>query len=265
MQRGYLFWGTILILLGGLLLLNAAEIPLPGNVHPIELFWPTVLVLLGIWIMVGALWGGRSDQGETRSIDLRGAREASLRLNYGAGRLKLAAGAPAGKFLTGNFSGSLDEKSVLSGDRLDVRLNMGPFPFFPLIGGGSFEWDMQLNRDVPISLRVEMGAAESDFDLRDLQVTDLRLNTGASKTNLTLPAKAGTMTVKVELGAASLDIALPDGVAGRIRVEQGITAIEVDTDRYPYANGIYESADYSSAQNRADILIQAGAGRVAVR
>ena len=75
---------------------------------------------------------------------------------------------------------------------------------------------------------------------------------------------------QTEQGAAETKLqggteVLPEGVAGRIRFEQGITSVEVDTDRFPLTNGIYESADFSSAQNRADILIQAGAGRVAVR
>jgi hypothetical protein len=57
---------------------------------------------------------------------------------------------------------------------------------------------------------------------------------------------------------------VPEGVAARIRAEQGASAIEVDTSRFPYSNGIYESPDYSSAQNKVDVMIQAGAGRVAV-
>jgi hypothetical protein len=71
-------------------------------------------------------------------------------------------------------------------------------------------------------------------------------------------------TVKVELGAASLDMTVPQGVAARIRAEQGVSAIEIDTARFPYSNGIYESADYSSAPNKVDVKIEAGAGRVAV-
>ena len=95
-------------------------------------------------------------------------------------------------------------------------------------------------------------------------MTDLKISTGASKIDVTLPANAGMTTVKVELGAASLDMIVPEGVAGRIRSESGAAAIEIDTARFPYSNGIYESADYSSAQNKVDIKIEAGAGRVAV-
>jgi hypothetical protein len=138
--------------------------------------------------------------------------------------------------------------------------------FPPFFGGWQgLEWDIKLNRDIPLTLRLDTGASQSEIDLRELLVSDLRVSTGASKTDLTLPANAGITTVKVELGAASLDMVVPDGVAARIRSEHGAAAIEIDTTRFPYSNGIYESMDFSSAQNKLDIKIQAGAGRVAVR
>lgn len=265
MRRDYLFWGLVLVLLGGLLFLNAAGVPLPGGMHALQLFWPAVLVLLGVWILLGYFWQGAGVEGDKRTIQLQGAREASLRLNYGAGRLKLGAGASGEQFLTGTFAGIVEQKVKLVGEQLQVRLEMGPFPSFLLGGSGGAEWEVLLNREVPTSLRVETGATRSELDLSELRITELKLSTGASKTDLLLPARAGTTTVNIELGAASLDILVPKGVAARVRAEQGVSAIEVDTARFPFNNGIYESADYSSAQNRVDIIIQAGVGRVVVR
>jgi len=264
MRRDYLFWGSVLILLGGLLFLNAAGIPLPGGVHAMQLFWPAVLILLGGWIILNSFWRGGIEAGSL-AIDLQGAQRASLRLNYGGGRMKLAAGAPAGQVLLGTTSGRVKREANLSGDLLDVRLELTPDWLPPFGGGGEAEWDLRLNRDLPLTLRIDSGAAQSEFDLRDLRVTDLEFHTGASKTDLILPAAAGLTTVKVELGAASLDVLVPQGVAARIRVEAGAAAINVDTDRFPYKDGVYESADYASAQNRVEVTIQAGAGKVAVR
>jgi hypothetical protein len=170
-----------------------------------------------------------------------------------------------GQLLSGSFAGGVKQNTRKSGDRLDTHLEARPFIFPPFFGGWQgLEWNIDLNRDVPLALRLETGASQSELDLRDLKVTDLRVNTGASKTDLTLPANAGLTNVRVELGAASLDMIVPQGVAARIRAEHGAAAIEIDTARFPHSNGIYESTDYSSAQNKADIMIQAGAGRVAV-
>ena len=265
MRRGYVFWGAVLILLGGLMFLNAANIRLPGGINPMQLFWPSVLILLGVLVVFGYFLRGNVDR-EQLSIDLQGANQASLKLSHGAGRLVVGAGAAMGQLLSGSFAGGVKQSARRTGDRLDAHLEARPFIFPPFFGGWQgMEWNIDLNREVPLALRLETGASQSELDLRDLKVTDLRVNTGASKTDLTLPANAGMTNVRVELGAASFDMVVPQGVAARIRAEQGVSAIEIDTNRFPYSNGIYESADFSSAQNKADIMIQAGAGRVAVR
>jgi len=264
MRRDYIFWGFVLILLGGLMFMNAADIPLPGGINPMQLFWPSVLILLGVLFIAGVFLRG-SAEAEQVTIDLQGANQASLKLSHGAGRLFLGAGASPGQLLTGSFAGGVRQSVRQSGDQLDVHIEARPFGFPPFFGSPQgLEWNVRLSRDIPLALRLESGASQSELDLRELRVTDLKVSTGASKTDLTLPASAGMTTVKVELGAASLDMVVPDGVAARIRAEQGVSAIEINTTRFPYSNGIYESADYSSAQNKVDILIQAGVGRVAV-
>ncbi len=264
MRRDYLFWGTVLILLGGLMFLNSAGIRLPGGINAMQLFWPSVLIFLGLWIMAGTFIRGNQEE-EQVSIDLQGANQASLKLSHGAGLLTVGAGAPPGKLFNGTFGGGVKQNVRKTGDSLDAHIEARPFTFPPFIGGArGLEWNINLNRDVPLTLQLETGASQSKLNLHDLQVRDLKVSTGASKTDITLPAKAGETTVKVELGAASLDIVVPDGVAARIRAEQGVSAIEINRTRFPYSNGIYESADYSSATNKVDIMIQAGVGRVAV-
>jgi hypothetical protein len=264
MRRDYIFWGAVLILLGGLMFANAAGIHLPGGINAMQLFWPSVLVLLGMWILSGYFLRG-SVEDEQVSIDLQGANEASLKLSHGAGRIILSAGASSNQLLSGTFAGGVKQSARKSGDRLDAHIEARPTFFLPFVGGSqSLEWKIDLNRDIPLTLRLETGASQSELDLRDLRVTALKINTGASKIDLTLPANAGMTTVKVEMGAASLDMVVPDGVAARVHAEQGVSAIEVDTVRFPYANGIYESVDYSSAQNKVDVMIQAGVGQVVI-
>lgn len=46
------------------------------------------------------------------------------------------------------------------------------------------EWDLALSSLLPISLSVEGGASENNFNLTGLQLTNLRIVQGASKTNL---------------------------------------------------------------------------------
>jgi hypothetical protein len=54
-------------------------------------------------------------------------------------------------------------------------------------------------------------------------------------------------------------------VAARIRTGGGLTATSVDQSRFPRAGKVYQSPDYDTAQNRADIKIEMGAGSISVR
>ncbi len=110
MRRDDLFWGAILILLGGLMFLNNAGIRLPGGINAMQLFWPSALILLGAWIIFGVFLRGNVEH-EQVSIDLQGASQASLKLDHGAGRLVVGAGASPGQLLTGAFAGGVKQNA----------------------------------------------------------------------------------------------------------------------------------------------------------
>jgi len=70
----------------------------------------------------------------------------------------------------------------------------------------------------------------------------------------------------VEAGAASINIRIPATTAGRIRVKEGVTAINVDTNRFQRLDsGIYQSLNYDSSAGRAEIYVQTGLGSISVK
>ncbi len=85
---------------------------------------------------------------------------------------------------------------------------------------------------VPTALTLNVGANKSMLDLRDLNLTDLKLETGASDTHVTLPAR-GRYRADFDLGAASLNITIPDGLSARIRASVGVADFKVDESRFP--------------------------------
>jgi hypothetical protein len=128
-----------------------------------------------------------------------------------------------------------------------------------------FEWTFSLTGEIPLELDVDTGASEASLDLEDLKVTDLRLDTGASSTEITLPAKASFTKVEIDAGVASVRIQIPSGVAARIKTEGGLVGVDVDQSRFPREGGLYQSVDYETAKNKADIDIDIGAGSISVR
>jgi hypothetical protein len=264
-RRGAYFWGSVLILLGLILLAqNMGWIRDAGG-----LIWPALLILAGAWILWGALGRRPGADVEQVVIPLEGARRARLRVRHGAGRLIIAGGAPANTLLSGSFAGGLDYRSRPEGDVLDVKLRgsehgwYGPWAF-PARGG--FDWNFALNSDIELALDLRIGANGADLNLTDLRVTELNLELGASSTQLTLPAHAGFTRANLRLGAAALSLRAPAGVAVRLRVRAGLASINVDTARFPrQAGDTYQSPDYDTAANKIDIDVEAGLGSLDLR
>jgi hypothetical protein len=268
MRRGAMFWAAILIVAGILLLLSNLGII---NINVWGTIWPLFLIALGLFVLWGAFFGRSSVEAEEATIPLEGATEAHVRVNHGAGRLHVEGGAGSSELLSGTFGGGLTERVRRDGDRLDVemRLPADIFPSFafPWMWGtrNPLDWSFNLNGDIPLTLRFDTGAGEAHLDLSDLLVTELRLETGASSTDITLPANAGYTKAKISAGAASATIRVPSGVAARIRASGGLASINVDRDRFPHQGSVYQSPDYEAASNKVNLTIDTGVGSISVR
>lgn len=264
-RSGALFWGVILILIGGLLLLQTLGV-LAVNVG--LLIWPSLLILFGLWTLWGALGRRRGADVEQLTIPLEGAHEARIRMNFGAGRLAVGVGASPDEAVAGTFGGGVEFQTKREGQALTVELRSPDMPFvIPWGWGTSFErdWQIRLNGGLPLALDLRTGASETRLDLTDLRVTELHVRTGASATDLTLPANAGLTRVDIEAGAASVVVRVPTGVAARLRLRGGAAAMRVDERRFPRQGDVYQSADYDLAPNKVELTAKAGAGSFDVR
>ncbi len=265
MKHNQLFWGVILLLVGGFMLANEMGIRLPNDMSLMDLLWPLGLILAGLWVLFGVFLRGKIEV-ENASIDLQGANSASLKISHGAGELNIHSGANPNELAHGTFVGGLDKKVHRSDDRLEVRMkpakDVMDFPFFG--PRAQLDWDVALNPQVPTALTLNVGANKSMLDLRDLTITDLKVETGASETKVTLPAR-GRYHADFDLGAASLEVTVPDGLSARIRASVGMAGVNVDESRFPRSGSYYQSPDFDSAANSVNISIDAGAASIKVR
>lgn len=264
MGRDRLLLGAVLLLLGGFMLADAAGYRFPGGGRPMEFFWPVLLLLAGALMILNVLMR-RKVVVEKASIDLQGAARARLKINHGAGKLKIHKGASSGMLASGSFAGGLRQSVRKTGDRLEVTLRPAAdwswFPFFD--SGTSVDWDLALNDAVALELDLDSGANQADIDLRDLNLTSLDLDGGASDTRLVLPAR-GRSRADLDIGAASMDITIPDGVSARIKIDHGLSEVKVD-GRFPRVGGVYKSPDFETAANAVDLEIDAGAASIRIR
>lgn len=260
MKRDSLFWGGALILLGVLLFLQTQGII--NNVF--QYFWPVAMMLVGIWLILGVYWKPAPMSGETFTIPVESAmQKINYSFSHGVGQLDISGGAPAGQAMVGTEATGMNHRSRFNGDTLDVRVEAGP-SFFPFIGPSEGVWRFQIVRDFPVMLSVEAGASALNIDLRDVLAKHLSVKTGASSVNVTMPSR-GACLFDLEGGATSVNIFIPEATAGRIRVD-GVTSMDVDTNRFPRLGAnLYQSPDFETASDRAEVNIESGLGRVTVR
>lgn len=261
MKRNNLFWGAVLLLVGGLMLAGELGIKLPNGNSLMSIFWPLLLIGFGIWVLLSVFMRGKVET-ESARIDLQNAREAAVRINHGAGELHVHGGASANELLHGTFAGGLDHKAKLNGDKLEVKMRpANDFVMMPPFGlNEQLDWDVAFNASLPVSLDMNLGANKSVINLQDMNVTDIRLKSGASDTIITLPAQ-GRLKLDCEIGAAALTVIVPDGVAIRAHASMGAGDFSVDRSRFPSD----ESPDFASAKNAVDIHVKGGAASVRIK
>jgi predicted membrane protein len=126
----------------------------------------------------------------------------------------------------------------------------------------NLDWDLHLNQQLPLNLKIDSGAATARLDLHDLQVGDLDLNTGASTTEITLPQNAGNTKVRISTGASTVKVIIPPEVAASIRVKTGISTLSVAERFVRQGGNSYQSSDYNTAANRVELSIDSGVGTI---
>ena len=298
-QRGFGFAGALILVGVAALLWNFNVLP-DRFLHAAWSLWPVALVAVGaslvlsrvrVWLGslaflviltagFGTAWGlaaageGPVIHRQAIAVNTGNATAARLELQVAAGSLTLDAEAPPDLLLAGELESRTtgDTYSISEaqrpGGRSVIRLNNAAGREYSIFPGQapSEEWTLHLTPHIPTEIRVDAGAAEIDLDLRNLDLQRLEIKAGAADIDVVMPAAAGKTEASIEVGAASLRITVPEGVAARIVVDAGLSSIQVDEGRFAQLKGdVYTSPDFARAANRLDITIEAGASHVEIR
>lgn len=98
-------------------------------------------------------------------------------------------------------------------------------------GNQEGEITLLLSRDLPVRLKMELGAVRSDLDLGGLQLRELEISTGASETRVRVSeANPGMLDRAVFRAGAAAFVATDLGRlnAGEIEVEAGVGDVRLD-------------------------------------
>ncbi len=299
-HAGVVVWGSFLLLLGTVFILQTTGV-LPWTLWgTLWRFWPAVLIVAGIALLMRrasfwlvtlvslAVFGGSLgiaiwQHGPVVEANVISAfvavprgEETSVEvvIDFDAVAVDIGSLPAASSNLAEIESDEINGRPRLRLDTdrsagvAELRLRTADLNFWA--SGWSWtsgwsRWRIDLARDTPLVIEIDLAAGDMDLDLSRLDVERLTVNTAAGNLEIILPEGAGDTEVIIDAAAASVVVRVPDGVAARITADVTFGDADIDTGRFPRRGGGYESADYATAENRVDITINVSLGRVAVR
>lgn len=200
---------------------------------------------------------------ESQSVELGDAKSVRVEINMGAGDLGVTGGAD--KLLEADFSynvARLKPEVEYTGGTLVVKQpDVEGLPALQGITGFRNEWDLRLHDGVPMDLRVDMGAGNSDLQLAGLPLTGLDISLGAGKSSVDLSGDwVRDLDIAIDAGAADITVRLPRDVGVRAEINAGVGTINapgLTKDGNVYTNAAYGVSDVTLQLNMG-----AGIGRI---
>lgn len=200
---------------------------------------------------------------DTRQVALAGAERAEVSIRMGAGELQVEGG--AGDLMEATFRTNrpslepeVDYSVVNKRGILTVRHKR-----YTHLGFGRTvnDWNVRLNGETPIDLRVNLGAGESRLDCRGIKLDRVRVKMGVGRMTLDLSGpRATSFDVNVEGGVGSGTIYLPREVGVRARVHKGLGSVEAEG--LTRADGVYTNQAYGRSAVTLEIRVEAGIGSI---
>lgn len=221
-------------------------------------------------------------QTESQTVELGGADSVRVEIDMAAGELDVSGG--AAELLEAEFTynvAQLEPEVDFDGSTLQVRTPDVEVRGDALwdLGDYRYEWDLRLNNDVSMDMRVNIGAGRADLKLGSLSLTRLDVNRGAGEVLLDLSGPAsparldiggGAGLVTVDLtgawqndleatiggGVGNRTLILPADVGVRVKVEVGVGTVD--------AAGLAKEGDYYTndayGQSDVSLYIEVGGG-----
>jgi hypothetical protein len=202
-------------------------------------------------------------QSESQTVELDNAESVRAEITMGAGDLQVTGGAE--KLLEADFTYNVakmkPEVKSTDGTLVISHPEVRGYRTLQDIKDFRNEWDLRFNSQVPMNLRLNMGAGTSDLQLADLSLTGLDVTLGAGISTVDLSGDwVNDLEVNFDTGAAEITVKLPKKVGVRVEVEAGPTLVNA---RGLTKNGnAYTNAAYGVSDVTLQINIQAGIGAI---
>jgi hypothetical protein len=204
---------------------------------------------------------------DTQMVALQGATRAEVSLHMNAGELKVR-GADQEALLEATFEYNRDrDRPVVDyrrfGDKGTLQVRRARRNSVPF-GRIRNRWDISLSKSIPLDLDIDLGAGQSDIDLRGLKLQRVEIDMGVGEMTLDLQGPhQESFDVKIDGGVGSGKIYLPSEVGVRVKVDGGIGSVEAHG--LTKQGGFYVNEAYGKSAVSIEVDVNAGIGSLDLR
>jgi hypothetical protein len=227
-----------------------------------------------VLVLVILFWHGRafthnrrysSDlQHQSRSVGRQGAKSVDVSLEAGAGEFNISSGSNHLLDADFNYSDSYETPRV----DYNVTDGVGHLSISQDSQGTHFgtahnQWNLRFSNEVPLELKVELGAGRGHLRLRDLPVTRLDMTMGAGQADLDLTGdRKNDLEVNLEGGVGQVTIRLPRKVGVVVRASGGIGAVNAHGLRHE--DDEYTNEAYGKTPATIRLKVEGGVGQISL-
>jgi hypothetical protein len=235
----------------------------------------TVGMLLFVLVLVMLMWHGRafsrdhhyagSVHHESRTVERQGAQSVRASLDAGAGQLNIGGGSSHLLDADFNYSESYGNPRVdynVSNGVGDLSVSQdGDHTHF--VGVSHNEWNLRFGNDVPLELKINMGAGQGQLRLRDVPVTRLDVEMGAGQFDVDLTGdRKKDLDADIQGGVGQATIRLPKNVGVVAHASGGIGA--VNAHGLKHDGDEYTNDAYGKTPATIHLNVQGGVGEVSL-
>lgn len=282
-----IFWGLLFVIVGGLalfdnlgivdvnwgdtwrlwpLIIIAAGASILSVKHVVWRIVSTILVVMMLWAIIWVMVGDYSDyriiNSTTTTTQIKSDKVTNAEVNIKASAITLNIGsndqtAIVKSTMESNVASISERTSITDGTQVVDLAMSAKRSVHWWTNSIKSEWDVDLNRNLPIKLSVDTGASDTDANLSDVKLTSANIKIGASNLRLKIGKKTDNVDVNIDSGVSSIIIKVPNDSGVRLKLDSGLTSRQL-ADLKATGENIYESSDYVNTMNKINITAKVG-------
>ena len=268
------YWPLILIFLGLGRIWDASRQRKNPKLGRSSSLGSTIGAVAFVLVIVLLLWHGRalsrerhpaslrSLRHEVRTVERQNAQSVQASLNAGAGQLTISGGSAHLLDADFNVGESYSDPQV----SYKVEDGVGQLSVSQDGGGTHFgtthnDWNLRFGGDVPLELKIMLGAGQGHLRLQGLEVTRLNMELGAGQADVDLTGdRKRDLDADLEGGVGQATIRLPKNVGVVVHATGGIGA--VDARGLKHDGDEYTNDAYGKTPATIRLTVRGGVGEI---